>query len=200
MTCMHELEREPLACVPKLFFRRPTTFAQSTCAVTAQRRVSPRAQNLRSQGLRSWAQLPSHFPTSPTMHSVERLRRLPALPSHLRPLPIRAIESFRRAEIFGAVVDVRSFVLLLVAHDAFPFPSPSKIISRAARAALAHTDRATRFALLSACSLSECRAGMRVVRHVGLQCNWLQGLALPRKFAAGKLDTRRLTDLVRPPR
>jgi hypothetical protein len=60
------------------------------------------------------------------MHAVERLRRLPALSTHFRPLAIRAIESLRRAEVFGAVIHVRSLVLLLVAHDAYPFPSPSK--------------------------------------------------------------------------
>jgi hypothetical protein len=99
---------------------------QTICAATAQRRVSPRAQFLRSQGLPSWAQLPSHFPTSPTVHAVERLRRLPAFPSHCRPLPIRAVESFCRPEVLGPVVQVRRLILLLVAHDAFPFPSPSK--------------------------------------------------------------------------
>jgi hypothetical protein len=141
---------------------RHSALAQTNCAVTAQRIVSPRAQFLRSQGLRSWAQLPSHFPTSPTMHAVERLRRLPTLPTHLRPFAIRTVEPLRRAEVFGTVVHVRSLILLLVAHDAFPFPSPSKNISEVARAAPAHTDRATRSALLSVCSLSDLHAGKRV--------------------------------------
>jgi len=163
--------------------------AQSTCAVTALSRVSPRAQFLRSQGLRSWAQLPSHFPTSPTMHSVERLRRLPSFASHCRPLATRIIESFNRAEVFGPVIQVRRFILLLVAHDAFPFPSPSKNIFRVARAPPAHTNRATRCALLSVCSLSDLHAGKRVRRGTTPQCTCYQGLALQRKFNGGKLDT-----------
>lgn len=64
------------------------------------------------------------------MHAVERLRRLAALASHFRPLTIRAVESFGRPEILGPVVQVRRLVLLLVAHDAFPFPSPSKTFPR----------------------------------------------------------------------
>jgi hypothetical protein len=151
--------------------------AQTTCAVTAQRHVSPRAQFLRSQGLRSWAQLPSHFPTSPTMHSVERLRRLAALPSHFRPFAIRVFESFRSPEVLGPVIQVRRLILLLVAHDTFPFPSPSKNVFRVARATRAHTDRATRSALFSACSLSEWCAGIGEARNDGSQCTCVQGVA-----------------------
>ena len=53
------------------------------------------------------------------MHAVERLRRLPAFPTHFWSLAIRAVESFHRPEVLGPVVQIRCLVLLLVAHDAF---------------------------------------------------------------------------------
>jgi hypothetical protein len=63
------------------------------------------------------------------MNSVERLRRFAALPAHLWTTSFLIVEPLRIAEIFGPVVQIRGLVLLLVAHDAFPFPSPSKIVS-----------------------------------------------------------------------
>lgn len=60
------------------------------------------------------------------MNSVERLRRLPAFATHRRLATIRVFESFCRPEVFRAIVQVRRLILLLVAHDACPFPNPSK--------------------------------------------------------------------------
>ena len=72
------------------------------------------------------------------MHAIERLRRLTSLPAHFRAAATCISELLRRTEIFGPVIEVRRFVLLLVAHDAFPFPSPSKNVNEAARVAPAH--------------------------------------------------------------
>jgi hypothetical protein len=123
------------------------------------------------------------------MNSVERLRRLPAFATHRRLAAIRIVESFCRPEVLHAVFQIRCLILLLVAHDAFPFPSPSKNISRVARATPAHTDRATRSALLPACSLSELHAGKRFTRLVASQRNRLKGFAPGKKLPNEKLDT-----------
>jgi hypothetical protein len=63
------------------------------------------------------------------MNSVERLRRFAAFPTHLWTTALLIAEPLSAAEVFGPVIQIRGLVLLLVAHDAFPFPSPSKIIS-----------------------------------------------------------------------
>ena len=55
------------------------------------------------------------------MNTVERLRSFASLAAHLRPAAIGVFKSLDRPEILRSVIQVRSFVLLLVAHDAFPF-------------------------------------------------------------------------------
>ena len=122
------------------------------------------------------------------MNSVERLRRLPAFATHRWLTTIRIFESFCRPEVFRAVIQVRRLVLLLVAHDAYPFPSPSKNIDRIARATLAHTDRATRSAFLSACSLSELHAETCVERPAIAQSEHISGLTPGKKMRKGESD------------
>src|SRR5436853_3420089 len=62
------------------------------------------------------------------MNAVKRLGGFPAPPSHLWLPAVRAIKSLIRPEVLRPVVQVRSLVLLLVAHDAFPFRIRPKII------------------------------------------------------------------------
>src|SRR3954452_25390106 len=65
--------------------------------------------------------LPSHLAPSPPMDAVERLGGLPAPPSHLWLPAICIVKSLARPEVLHPVIQVRCLILLLVAHDAFPF-------------------------------------------------------------------------------
>jgi hypothetical protein len=50
------------------------------------------------------------------MNSIERLRRFAPSPSHLWPSPLRTIKPLGRAKTLRPVIQVRSLILLLVAH------------------------------------------------------------------------------------
>src|SRR3954470_10470944 len=109
----------------------------------------PRAQGMRTAN--HWfGALPSQLASTPPMDAVERLGGFPAPPSHSWLPAIRTIEPLGRTEVFCSVIHVRCFILLLVAHDAFPFRVHPKIIRTRLSDTRAQTGRPVRRALYSA--------------------------------------------------
>src|SRR3954471_19031549 len=108
--------------------------------------------------------LPSHLAPPPPMDAVKRLGGLPAPPSHLWLPAICIVKSLARPEVLRPVIQVRCLILLLVAHDAFPFrvrPKNPQVVPERSTCA-DPPPRAT-------CALF--RAGlMRLTCHYGARC------------------------------
>jgi len=68
--------------------------------------------------------LPTHLASTTAVNAVERLRCLAALPTHRRSTPLRTLLAIVSGKVVRAVIQVRCFVNLFVAHAASPFRIP----------------------------------------------------------------------------
>jgi len=144
--------RKTLSTSPKsLPFLKPNFIAGLHTTERARKTNHRSMHNRDSAGTIHPKALPVDLASTTAMNAIERLRSLAPAVTHRWALPVGGIESFARSKIFLPVVHIRSFILLLMAHDACP--SLSGVLQRHRENCLysprAHHGRTMRPALYS---------------------------------------------------